>query len=96
MSNSKTVPVDLGDPQLVVLLTAPPVLSQFQRIHLLTGFQSRAFHRPQGVTEHSSFATGLGRVAQALSSATEPFSSRQLTYLILVPFPQVAEHWVLE
>lgn len=33
---------------------------------------------------------------QALSSATEPSSSRQLTYLIRVPFPQVAEHWMLE
>ena len=94
-SNSKIVLIDLLDPWLVILLTAPPVLSQFQRIHLLTGFQSRAFHCPQGVTEHSSFATGLGRVAQALSSATEPSSSRQLTYLIRVPFPQVAEHWVL-
>lgn len=94
-SNSKIVLIDLLDPWLVILLMAPPVLSQFQRIHLLTGFQSRAFHCPQGVTEHSSFATGLGRVAQALSSATEPSSSRQLTYLIRVPFPQVAEHWVL-
>lgn len=62
----------------------------------LTELQSRAFHCPQGVTAHSSLATGLGRVAQALSSATEPSSSRQLTYLIRVPFPQVAEHWVLE
>jgi hypothetical protein len=67
-----------------------------QRIHLLTELQSKAFHRPQGVTEHSSFATGLGSMAQALSSATEPSSSRQLTYLIRVPFPQVAEHWELE
>ena len=95
-SSSNTVPSGLWDAWLIIFLKAALVLAQFQGIHLLTGLQSIAFHCPQGVTEHSSFATGLGRVAQALSSATEPSSSRQLTYLIRVPFPQVAEHWVLE
>lgn len=63
---------------------------------MLTGLQSKAFHWPQGPPEHSSSATGLGRAVQALSSATEPSPSRQLTYLIRVPFPQVTEHCVLE
>lgn len=83
-------------PQLFTPHSVPRTLSQFHRTGLLTALQSEAFHCPQGVTEHSSFATGLGRLAQALSSATEPSSSRQLTYLIRMPFPQVAEHWVLE
>lgn len=59
---------------------------------MLTELHSKAFHCPHGVTVHISVADGFGRWKQADSSATEPWSSRQLTYLIRVPFPHVAEH----
>lgn len=91
MSDSEILSVhnmDLPIPYPCTHLPIPPNPTK----PTLTELQSRAFHCPQGVTEHSSLATGLGKVAQALSSATEPSSSRQLTYLIRVPFPQVAEH----
>lgn len=94
-SDSKILPIDIWDLLLVLPLTAPQS-SPRPQILSLTGLQSKAFHWPQGVPTHSSSASGRGRAVQALSSATEPSSSRQLTYLIRVPFPQVTEHWVLE